>query len=85
MQGRKRGIKHSTSLQAEKEIDSGYIHGYMRIFAVGVSEFQFAERGGRRHWHQKQRCVIELHRKVQVSQKNVTVVLLVMTYIPAKL
>ena len=35
--------------------------------------------GGRRHWHQKQRCVIELHKQVQVSLMNVTVVLLVMT------
>lgn len=42
MQGREK-LNIQPSLQAEKEIDSGYIHGYMRISAVGVSEFQFAE------------------------------------------
>lgn len=44
---------------------------------VGFSVFFDENLRCRRLWHQKQRCVIEL-RKVLTSQRNATVVLLVM-------
>lgn len=41
--GEREKLNIQQSLQPEKEIDGGYIHGHMRIFAVRVSELQSAE------------------------------------------